>query len=92
MAVHLTEDSQIERIEPFLPEHRFVRPIDLQFGTDGALYLLEYGETWGVNDDAKLVRIDYVRGNRPPTALAKVENNTGRQPLPVKLFSEGFVR
>ncbi|PQO31665.1 PQQ-dependent sugar dehydrogenase [Blastopirellula marina] len=89
MAVHLTEDSQIESIEPFMPNQRFVRPIDLQFGPDGALYMLEYGETWGVNDDAKLVRIDYIRGNRPPTAIAATENNTGRQPLPVKLSSAG---
>ena len=72
-----------------MPQQRFVRPIDMQFGPDGALYLLEYGETWGVNDDAKLVRIDYVRGNRPPTAVANAENNTGRQPLPVKLLSSG---
>ncbi|RCS40594.1 glycosyl hydrolase [Bremerella cremea] len=89
MAVHLTEDSQIASIEPFLPNHRFVRPVDMQFGPDGALYLLEYGETWGVNDDAKLVRIDYVRGNRAPVAVAATENNTGRQPLPVKLSSVG---
>lgn len=89
MAVHLTDDSKIDSIEPFMPNHRFVRPIDLQFGPDGALYMLEYGETWGVNDDAKLVRIDYVRGNRPPTAIAATENNTGTHPLPVKLSSAG---
>lgn len=89
MAVHLTDDSRIERIEPFMPEHSFTRPVDMQFGADGSLYVLEYGETWGVNDDAQLVRIDYVRGNRPPIAAASAENNTGRHPLTVKLSSVG---
>ncbi|MBA2114681.1 PQQ-dependent sugar dehydrogenase [Bremerella alba] len=89
LAVHLTAESEIASIEPFMPNHKFTRPVDMQFGPDGALYMLEYGETWGVNDDAKLVRIDYVRGNRPPTAIASAENNTGKQPLAVKLSSSG---
>jgi len=89
LAVHLTEQSEIASIEPFMPDHKFTRPVDMQFGPDGALYLLEYGETWGVNDDAKLVRIDYVRGNRPPTASASAENNTGKEPLTVQLSSRG---
>ncbi|QDU77965.1 Soluble aldose sugar dehydrogenase YliI precursor [Bremerella volcania] len=89
LAVHLTGDSEIASLEPFMPDHKFTRPVDMQFGPDGALYMLEYGETWGVNDDAKLVRIDYVRGNRPPSAVASAENNTGKQPLAVRLFSNG---
>ncbi|PQO31395.1 glycosyl hydrolase [Blastopirellula marina] len=89
LAVHLTGDSEIESLEPFMPDHKFTRPVDMQFSPDGALYMLEYGETWGVNDDAKLVRIDYVRGNRAPSAIASAENNTGKQPLAVKLSSEG---
>lgn len=89
LAVHLTGDSEIESLEPFMPNHKFTRPVDMQFGPDGALYMLEYGETWGVNDDAKLVRIDYVRGNRPPSAIASAENNTGKEPLVVKLSSDG---
>ncbi len=88
-AVHLDEDSRISKIEPFLPDHQFVRPIDMEFGPDGSLYLLEYGETWGVNQDARLVRIDYVRGNRPPIAKAAAENNIGREPLTVTLSSAG---
>ncbi|MEZ6126680.1 MAG: PQQ-dependent sugar dehydrogenase [Planctomycetaceae bacterium] len=73
--VHLTADSRVERIEPFLPGYTFARPIDMQFGPDGALYLLEYGETWGVNRDARMIRIDYIRGNRTPRAVARAENN-----------------
>lgn len=84
-AIHLDESSQPKRIERFLPNQSFVRPIDLQFDANGALYVIEYGETWGVNPDAKLSRIDYVRGNRAPVAIAAVTNNIGREPLEVSL-------
>ena len=47
-----------------LPEMKFTRPIDLQFDDRGSLYVLEYGETWGVSPDARLIKLDYVRGNR----------------------------
>lgn len=87
-AVHLDADSRVERLEPFLPEMGFVRPIDLQFDSQGSLYVIEYGETWGVNDDARLVRIDYVRGNRAPTAVAQATNTAGREPLVVDLRGE----
>lgn len=85
MAAHLDKDGNLERLEPFLPDETFVRPIDLLFDAEGSLYVIEYGETWGVNPDAKLVRVDYVRGNRTPTAVAQVENNIGREPLTVAL-------
>ena len=87
--VHLDESQNVKRIEPFWPEQPVVRPIDMQFGPEGALYLLEYGDTWGLNANARLVRIDYVRGNRPPVAACRAENNIGRQPLEVTLFSDG---
>ena len=45
-AVHLDESSNFQKIEPFLPERTFVRPIDMQFDAAGSLYVIEYGETW----------------------------------------------
>ncbi len=87
--VHLDEDHQVKSIEPFMPEYNFVRPIDMEFGPEGSLYMIEYGETWGVNADARIIRIDYIRGNRPPIAIAKAENNIGRPPLTVALSSDG---
>lgn len=88
-AVHLDADSNIRRIEPFMGERKFRRPIDLTFGPEGSLYLIEYGETWGINKDAKLVRVDYISGNRRPRAIASVQNNVGREPLAVQFSSEG---
>ena len=39
------------------------RPEDSQFGPDGCLYMIDYGETWGANPDSKLLKISYQRGN-----------------------------
>ena len=87
--VHLDENNNVSRIEPFMPNQKFVRPIDMAFGPEGALYVIEYGETWGVNSDARLLRIDYVRGNRTPVVVASVENNIGKEPLTVSVSSVG---
>ena len=85
--VHLSDDSEIESIEDFMPDRPFARPIDIEIGPAGSVYILEYGDTWGVNENARLVRVDYVRGNRAPHAVAQVENNVGRHPLDVRLSS-----
>ena len=67
-----------------MPDHSFIRPIDMEFGPDGALYLIEYGTTWGKNENAKLVRIDYIRGNRPPVAKISADQTAGKAPLTIK--------
>jgi len=36
--------------------------MDMTFGSDGALYVIEYGEAWNTrNEDATLTRIEYRR-------------------------------
>lgn len=87
--VRMDENHNPAGIAPFLPTQPFSRPIDLEFGPDGSLYLLEYGETWGLNANARLVRIDYMDGNRAPVAVAAAENNIGKDPLAVKFSSQG---
>ena len=88
-AVHLDEDSNIARLERFLPDHRFKRPVDLEFGPDGSLYLLEYGSTWGTNEDSALVRIDYFAGNRAPRAAIEIAHHIGPAPLRPSITTEG---
>ena len=69
----------------FLPNELFSKPMDLEFGPDGALYVLEYGNGWGSsNDDAGLYRIDYVEGNRTPRVRATASANSGALPLTVQ--------
>jgi cytochrome c len=65
------------------------RPVDSQFGPDGCLYLIDYGETWGVNPDAKLLKISYQRGNLAPLAVARATPSSGREPLTVSFSSAG---
>ncbi|MFO1063258.1 MAG: PQQ-dependent sugar dehydrogenase [Pirellulales bacterium] len=88
-AVHLDEDSRFKSVERFLPQMPFIRPADIVFDAAGSMLMIEYGETWGVNPDARVVRIDYVRGNRRPQAIAKGENTVGREPLQVTLNADG---
>ncbi len=37
----------------------FRRPMDLELGPDGCLYLLENGTAWSGNKDTQLVRLEY---------------------------------
>jgi glucose/arabinose dehydrogenase/cytochrome c551/c552 len=61
----LTEDGKLDTIEPFMKGTRFNHPIDLEFGPDGVLYVLEYGTNWfAKNKDAGLYRIEYLRGDK----------------------------
>jgi cytochrome c len=65
------------------------RPVDSQFGPDGCLYLLDYGETWGANQDSRLIKISYQWGNLAPIARVTADVPAGREPLTVKLTSAG---
>jgi cytochrome c len=88
VAVKLDQDSNIEKMERFMPNEKFIRPIDLQFDKNGSLYVIEYGETWGVNPDAKLVRVDYQGGNRTPQARIVQGLFAGKEPLKLSFSAE----
>ena len=65
--------------------------MDMAFGPDGSLYVLDYG-TGYFNGDANsaLYRYDYVGGgNRAPTAVASANRTSGAAPLPVAFSSAG---
>ena len=57
-AVRLDEVGQVQRLMPLLGEAKFKRPISLQLGPDGALYVLEWGSRWSDNADSALIRIE----------------------------------
>jgi glucose/arabinose dehydrogenase len=46
-------------MERFCPGMTFMRPMDLEIGADGCLYVLENGSAWVGNKDTQLVRIEY---------------------------------
>lgn len=85
----LGEDSKLAGIENFAATVQVKRPCDAAFGPDGALYILDYGETWGANRDSKLLRISYQYGNLMPVALATAKQAAGREPLTVELSGDG---
>lgn len=89
-AVTLKPNGDLARIEPFLPNQRFVKPMDMALGADGSLYILEYGEYWRAkNDDARLVRITYNRRNRPPVVALQADKTVGAAPLSVRFSTTG---
>ena len=46
-------------MERFCPGMTFKRPMDLELGADGCLYLIEFGTAWGNNKDTQIVRIEH---------------------------------
>ncbi|MET0423605.1 MAG: PQQ-dependent sugar dehydrogenase [Actinoplanes sp.] len=91
-AFHLDRRNQVTQIDPVLPGMVFDNPMDLEFGPDGALYVLEYGDGYfNENPDAQLARIDYVRGNRTPIPKAAANPGSGQPPLTVSFSSAGTV-
>lgn len=74
--------GQMIKVEPFMQNTTFNRPMDMLFGKDGKLYMLEYGQKWfAQNLDATLVQIDYVKGNRGPVAKIVADKTVGGAPL-----------
>ena len=82
--VSFNADGSVKDRRPFLPIHTFIKPMDMQFGADGALYVLAYGNGWGANnDDTGLYRVSYAAGNRKPTVKATADKDSGGAPLTV---------
>jgi cytochrome c len=88
--VSMDEQGAIQDIEPFMPGTRFNNIIDLAYGPEGKLYMLEYGTAWfKQNLDARLVRIDYNSGNRPPVAMLTADKFNGALPLTINFNTDG---
>jgi cytochrome c len=82
--ITMNEKGAIMDIEPFLDGIQFNNTIDMAFGPDGKLYTLEYGTKWfAKNMDARLSRIDFNGGNRPPVPVLTASKVSGALPLAV---------
>lgn len=90
MAITMDADGNYKSMERVLPGYHPVEAIDMKFGADGDLYVLEYGSNWfRKSDNAKLVRIEYNGGNRKPIVNASVSKQGGPVPLQLNLLSDG---
>jgi glucose/arabinose dehydrogenase/PKD repeat protein/type 1 glutamine amidotransferase len=88
--VKLDDSGNVLKINPFLSTFTFSRPMDMEIGPDGAIYMIEWGSGFGGgNADAKIIRIDYVGGNHAPVAVASATPNSGSVPLQVQFSSAG---
>jgi cytochrome c len=84
------DDSTVEKINPLLTSMTFLKPMDMRFGPDGALYMIEWGSGFGGdNTDSGIYRVDYVKGTRLPVAVAKADHTNGPAPLAVNFSSAG---
>ena len=90
--------TQVADINSVLDSFALVHPIDVEFGPDGSLYVLNYGQGFfGQNQPgAELVRIDYLgntngnsgkTGNRAPTVSIQSTAAFGLTPLTVRFTS-----
>jgi cytochrome c len=90
MSISMKENGDYKSMERFLPSYQPIEPIDIKFGPNGDLYVLEYGSNWfRKSDNSKLVRIEYNSGNRTPLVHASASVPGGAVPLKVKLSSAG---
>ncbi|WP_336922230.1 PQQ-dependent sugar dehydrogenase [Aquipuribacter sp. SD81] len=92
-------DGPVTHIENFLPNAALRdnlqpitdSPIDIEFGPDGSLYILDYGNGFfRQNPEAGLYRVDYAAGNKSPTAVISADPiSASEAPLTVNFDGTG---
>jgi cytochrome c len=58
--VKLDERGAVAQINPFLEELKFSRPVEMEIGPDGCIYIIEFGTAWEKNSDSQVVRVEYI--------------------------------
>ncbi|WP_438853576.1 PQQ-dependent sugar dehydrogenase [Agromyces sp. M3QZ16-3] len=85
-------DGPVTKIEDFLPNATlnaagmppWDNVIDFEFGPDGSLYVLDYGDGFfRPNPDSGLYRVDYVEGTKGPRVVLDASPTSGEGPLEV---------
>ncbi len=83
--ITMDEDHNYVKADAFMPSTEFSHPMDMIFGADGKMYVLEYGQKWNSqNLDARLSSISYLPGNRSPIAKIESDKIVGASPLTVQ--------
>lgn len=85
LAVEMDEKGAYKGMENPFGGNPFRKPIDIAFGPDGAMYVLDYGSNWYAhNADARLTRVTYQHGNRAPSAQIAASAKEGVSPFNVQ--------
>ncbi|HEX6358437.1 ThuA domain-containing protein [Actinophytocola sp.] len=83
-------DGQRGAINPFFDSMDLSWPMNVEFGPDGSLYVLDYGDTWfGGSARSAVYRIDYTKGHRTPQVSLKADKTSGQPPLTVRFDPAG---
>ncbi|QNP61597.1 PQQ-dependent sugar dehydrogenase [Streptomyces genisteinicus] len=78
----------IQSISPF--PWTGTQVMDMAFGPDGALYVLDYGTGYFSGDEnSALYRIEHITDGRSPVAQAAADRTSGKAPLTVAFSSAG---
>ncbi|WP_424923289.1 ThuA domain-containing protein [Amycolatopsis arida] len=87
---NLDDEGSLLSIDPWLDSVETLAPMDMRFGPDGAMYLLEWGGGFGRDHpDSGLYRIEYNQGNRQPVVKVSARPLSGQAPLEVTFSSAG---
>ncbi len=90
--IHANSNGKVTGIEDVVSSIVTDNPMDMEFGPDGALYVLEYGDGYfAENPDAQLSRIDFIgkNGNHSPEPKITATPTSGSSPLVVDFSSAG---
>ncbi len=85
-----TDETAMPAIESFLDSFDFKQLINIEFGPEGSLYVLDYGTGYFSGDaNSAVYRVDYVQGTRTPIAELKASKTSGPAPLTVEFDATG---
>ncbi|OLF13564.1 ThuA domain-containing protein [Actinophytocola xanthii] len=88
--IDVGQNGERGAINPFFDSMELSWPMNIEFGPDGSLYVLDYGDTWfGGSEASALYRIDYTKGNRTPRVELTADRTSGPAPLTVRFDPAG---
>lgn len=92
LVVTMDENGNYKSMEKLSGDLVLEGPVDMDFGPDGDLYILEYGLNPFINSPkAVLSKIKYNAGNRKPKVQLSADKLAGSSPFNVELSSVGTI-
>ena len=85
-----TNETAMPEIASFMDSFDFKQLINIEFGPDGSLYVLDYGTGYFAGDaNSAVYRVDYVQGTRTPVVELRTNKTSGPAPLTVEFDATG---